>query len=206
MANDRIKLRTPPFRLSFPKLLRAESYEDGPAKYSCSMLFYPDKMSKAQLKLFKAMEKAADDAIREKFKIKKGKKIPANFKFPLRDGDEKPDLDGYGDGCRFASASSKMKPGIIDLDGVELLDDEEVYAGMWCRATLTVFAYDNIGKGAAFGLYNIQKLADDESFSSRTSAEDDFADDDWDDDDLDGMMGAGQSGSSDDDDEDDPMA
>jgi len=204
---ERIKLRTPPFRLSFPNVFSPSSYEGSTPKYSISMLFYPEKMNKKQLALFKAMEKAADDAVRDKFKVGKGKKIPSNIKMPIRDGDEKPDLDGYGDGCRFASASSKMRPGVIDLDGVEIDDIEELYAGCWCRATLTVYAYDNIGKGAAFGLYNLQKLADDESFSSRTSAEDDFADDDWDDDELDGMIGAGhQEGGSDDEDDDDPMA
>lgn len=202
---ERIKLKTPPFRLSFPNLLAPNSYEGGPAKYGCSMLFYPDKMNKKQKALFDAMVQAADAALREKFKIPKGKKIPANFKLPMRDGDEKPDLDGYGDGCKFASATSKMKPGIIDVNGVEIDDAEEIYAGCWCRATITVFGYDNIGKGAAFGLYNIQKIADDASFSNRASAEDDFADDDWDDDELDGMIGAGhQEGSTDE--EDDPMA
>jgi hypothetical protein len=125
------------------------------------------------------------------------------MKMPIRDGDEKPDLDGYGDGCRFASASSKMKPGVIDLDGIEIDDPEELYAGCWCRATITVYPYDNIGKGAAFGLYNLQKVADDDSFSNRTSAEDDFADEDWGDDELDGMIGAGhQEGGED---EDDPL-
>jgi len=203
---ERVKLRTPPFRLSFPNVFAPSSYEGSAPKYSISMLFYPEKMNKKQLASFKAMEKAADTAIRDKFKIAKGKKIPSNIKQPLRDGDEKPDLDGYGDGCRFASASSKMRPGVIDLDGVEIDDPEELYAGCWCRATLTVYGYDNIGKGAAFGLYNIQKLADDESFSSRTSAEDDFADDDWDDDDLEGMIGAGHQDGSDDDDDDDPLA
>ena len=198
---ERVKLRTPPFRLSFPNVFAPSSYEGSAPKYSISMLFYPEKMNPKQAKLFKALESAAENAVRDHFKIAKGKKLPGNLKMPLRDGDEKPDLDGYGDGCRFASASSKMKPGVIDLDGIEIDDPEELYAGCWCRATLTVYAYDNIGKGAAFGLYNLQKVADDDSFSSRTSAEDDFADDDWDDDDLDGMLGAGSSS-----DDDDPMA
>ena len=201
---ERVKLRTPPFRLSFPNVFAPSSYEGSTPKYSISMLFYPGKMNKKQKELYNIMYKAAEDALRDKFKVAKGKKIPSNLKFPLRDGDEKPDLDGYGDGCMFASASSKMRPGIVDIDQVEIDDPEDIYAGCWARATLTVYAYDNIGKGAAFGLYNIQKLADDESFSSRTSAEDDFADEEWDDDDVSGMLGAGHTdGSSDD---DDPLA
>lgn len=206
MANDRVKLRTPPFRLSFPNVFQSTSYEGSPPKYSISMLFYPDLMNKKQKKLYDAMVSAADEAVRTKFKIGKGKKIPANFKMPFREGDEKPDLDGYGDGCMFAGASSKMRPGVVDLDGCEIDDPEDLYPGCWCRATVTVYGYDNIGKGAAFGLYNIQKLKDDASFSSRTSAEDDFADDDWDDDDLDSMEGAGQQTGGDSDDTDDPTA
>lgn len=208
MANERIKLRTPPFRLSFPNVFQPSSYEGSTPKYSIAMLFYPDKFTKKQKKLYDLLVSSAEDALREKFKIKKGKKIPSNLKFPMRDGDEKPDLDGYGDGCMFASASSKMRPGVVDMDQVEIDDMEDIYAGCWCRATLTVYAYDNIGKGAAFGLYNLQKLDDDDSFSSRTSAEDDFADDDWDDDDVSGMKGAGhqESAGDDDDDDDDPTA
>lgn len=205
MAKERIKLRTPPFRLSFPNVFSPNTHGDSGPKYSISMLFYPEKMNKKQLALFKEMEKAAEDAVRSMFNVAKGKKLPNNFKMPFRDGDEKPDLDGYGDGCTFASASSKMRPGVVDLDGVEIDDAEELYPGCWCRATLTVYAFDNKSKGAAFGLYNIQKLRDDDSFSSRTSAEEDFADDEWDDDDLDGMVGAGQKGGSAGDD-DDPMA
>lgn len=77
----------------------------------------------------------------------------------------------------FATASSKQRPGLVDRNKQPILTEEEFYPGCWARATVTAYSYDNVGKGVAFGLHNIQKLGDDENFTGRVAAEEDFGDD-----------------------------
>jgi len=150
---ERLKAVTPPFRVSFPAVFEASSYQGGDPKYSVVMLFYPDKFKKLI------------------------KDLPGNFKKPLRDGAEKAHLDGYGEGMMFGTASSKQRPGLVDRTKQPILTEEEFYPGCWARATITAYPYDNVGKGVAFGLHNLQKLGDDENFTGRVAAEDDFGDD-----------------------------
>jgi hypothetical protein len=173
---ERLKAVTPPFRVSFPSVFEASSYQGGDPKYSVVMLFYPDKFTEADKKAWKTMQAIADAASKDKFK-KLIKDLPGNFKKPLRDGAEKAHLDGYGEGMMFGTASSKQRPGLVDRNKQPILTEEEFYPGCWARATITAYPYDNVGKGVAFGLHNLQKLGDDENFTGRVAAEDDFGDD-----------------------------
>jgi hypothetical protein len=132
-------------------------------------------MSDKEKKQFAAMRALLNDACIEKFgKDFKTMAANPNFKRGLRHGNEKPDLDGYGPTCRFATASTKTQPGLMDRDRTPIMRSEDFYAGCWARATVTAYGYDNKSKGVAFGLQNLQKLGDDESFSGRVAAEDDF--------------------------------
>lgn len=172
---ERSKVTTPPFRVSFPAVFEKSQYGEGKPKYSVVMLFYPEKMNDKEKKRFSAMKGLLDEACRAKFgkSLKDMSKNP-NFKPGIRKGEEKEDLDGYGEGMLFATASSLMQPGIIDRDRDPIINAEDFYAGCWSRATVTAYAYDNKSKGCAFGLQNLQKLGDDDSFSGRVGAEDDF--------------------------------
>ena len=173
---ERTKVITPPFRVSFPSIFEPSSYQGGDPKYSLAMLFYPAKFSEADKKAFAALKAAADAAGMDKFK-KAVKDFPDNMRRPLRRGEEKAHLEGYGEGCVFATASSKQRPGLIDRDKQDILDKDAFYPGCWARATVTAYAYDNKGKGVAFGLHNIQKLGDGENFTGRVAADEDFGDD-----------------------------
>jgi len=173
---ERLKAVTPPFRVSFPSIIEASSYQGSDPKYSVVMLFYPEKFTEADKKAWATMQSIADAASKDQFK-KLIKELPANFKRPIRNGDEKGHLEGYGDGCMFATASSKQRPGLVDRTRQPILTEEEFYPGCWARATITAYGYDNVGKGVAFGLHNVQKLGDDDNFTGRVAAEDDFADD-----------------------------
>jgi hypothetical protein len=75
----------------------------------------------------------------------------------------------------FAAATSMRQPGVIDAGKARLMSDDDFYSGCYARATVTAYAYDKSGnKGVAFGLQNLQKLADGEAFSGRVAPEDDF--------------------------------
>jgi hypothetical protein len=164
VSKNQKKILTPVFRVSFPALFEPTEFQ-GKKKYSVTMLF--DK--NADLTEIKA---AIGQAIREQWPTK----VPPNLRNPLRDGAEKPDLDGY-DGCLFIKASSTTRPGVVDQDCKEIIDSAEVYAGCFARATIVPFAYDlkeTGARGVSFLLSNVQKVDDGDSFSGRGRASDDF--------------------------------
>lgn len=174
---ERLKVVTPPFRVSFPAVFEPSSYQGGDPKYSVVGLFYPGKFTDADKKAWASMQAIADVASKDKFK-KAVKDLPANLKRPIRSGAEKEHLEGYNvPGCMFATFSSKQRPGIVDRNKQPILTEEDFYPGCWARATITAYPYDNVGKGVAFGLHNLQKLGDDENFTGRVAAEEDFDDD-----------------------------
>jgi ssDNA-binding protein len=195
---ERVAVYTPPFRVSFPNVFRSSSYNGGEAKYSLVMLFYPANFNEAHKKAWREVGRIANEASIEKFK-KPLKELPDNFRKPFRKGEEKAHLDGYGEGCIFFTASSKQAPGVVDRNKATVLE-QDLYPGCWARASVTAFAYDNKGKGVSFGLHNIQKLGEGESFSGRIAAEEDFGDN------VDDIFPDDGGGSSTGDDDNDPMA
>lgn len=101
----------------------------------------------------------------------------AKWKMPLRDGDEERDDDENYAGHWFINASSDQKPGFVDKDRQPILDAEEIYSGMYGRASVNFYAFNTAGNvGIACGLNNLQKLKDGENLTGRKRAEDDFAD------------------------------
>lgn len=158
------KVKTPKFRVSFPQVFEPKSFNNGEPKFSVAMLFD----SQADLT---EMKRILKEAAHEKW----GTKLPSSLRNAFRDGVEKKELQGYGEGITFATASSKQKPGLVDQAVKPIMDRGEFYAGCYARATVTAFAYDQQGnKGVSFGLHNIQKVEDGERFDGRTNAEDDF--------------------------------
>lgn len=174
------KLQTPIFRVSFPSVFEASSYQGGAPKYSVSAVWDPERFTANEKKLWQSILDLCDEVSMERFK-KKMSALPGNFKKAIRDGEEKADLGGYGPGKLFANISSKMKPGLIDRDRAPITNPDDFYPGCYARATITAYAYDNVGKGVALGLQNLQKVADGERLDSRTDAAEDFGDDDLDD-------------------------
>lgn len=163
------KVLTPSFRVSFPCVFKPRSaFDNQEPKYSIVMLF-PKEVTKSEE--FKALKKLCQDAAKEKW----GDQIPKNIRLPWRDGDEeKSHLAGYP-GSVFMTASTRMKPGLVDEKLQDIINESDFYAGCWARATINAFAYDTMGnKGIGIGLINIQKIKDDDPFVNRSKPEDDF--------------------------------
>jgi len=173
------RLLTPKFRVSFPQVFEKSSYNNGALRYSVTGLFYPKQFSEKELAQWNAIRAKLAEVCKEHFKKDlKTMKEDRSFKIPFHKGNEKT-YQGYGDPdmIYFSMANSKRRPQIVDVDGVTLItaeNPEPFYAGCWARASVNPYAFDNIGKGLAIGLGNIQKVKDDESFEGFTSAEDDF--------------------------------
>lgn len=171
------KVQTPVFRVSFPAVFEAKSFEGSAPKFSVAAIWDPKRFTDVEKKLWQGIIDLCDEVSLERFKKKMGD-LPGNFKKAIRDGAEKADLAGYGEGLLFANLSSKMKPGLIGVDRAPIMSAEDFYPGCYARATVTAYSYDNKGKGVALGLQNLMKVADGERLDSRTDAAEDFGDTD----------------------------
>ena len=171
------KFVTPHFLVAFPNVFTATSYMESEPKFSVTAIFNPPKFTKREQELWKKLTTGVDQVCVETFK-KKAAMLPKNFKLGLRDGAEKPELNGFTEDCIFANLTSKFKPDITDINGEPVTEaDERVYAGCIMRATITPYAYNNVGKGYALGLNNIQLLKwDTPRIDGRTSSSEDFQD------------------------------
>lgn len=158
-------------RFSYANVFQPKAAMDGgEAKYSVVLLI-PKKDTKMVEDIKKDIQ-AAIQAGKEKW----NGKIPPSVKTPLRDGDEeRPDREEFK-GMYFVSASSKVKPQVVDRNLQPIIDTTEFYSGCYGRASINFYAYSvNGNKGIACGLGNLQKLDDGESFTGRRRAEDEFS-------------------------------
>ena len=167
---------TPPFRISFPSLFVATAFQDGPLKFSVVAIWNTEDVKGKYREDWGQLVTALDQKSREFFDTPLSK-LPANFRRGIHNGNEKAHLGGYGEGTLFANLSSDRKPQVVDLSKVVIPDGDtdRIYPGAWARASVGVYAFDNIGKGVAIGLNNVQWLGHGERLDSRTDAADDFA-------------------------------
>lgn len=169
-----VKLQTPVFRVAFPAVFEPKAITDGaPKKYSMTMLFTIADIAKdaAEKKKWADLKAAAQFTAQEKWP----KGIPAKLDSPFKDGMMKQEYQGYGAGVIFINASTKQRPGLVDLNLNKIITPEDFYGGCYARATINPYAWEFMGKcGISFGLQNIQKVKDGEPFGGRSRAEDDF--------------------------------
>lgn len=168
-------------RWSYVNAWEPKSINGGAPKYSVSLII-PKSDTKTIEKIQAAIQAAYEEG---QGKLKgNGKSVPALsvLKTPLRDGDsERPDDEAYADSY-FVNANSGTAPGIVDADRNPIIDRSEVYSGVYGRASINFYAFNNNGnKGIACGLNNLQKIRDGEPLGGKTRAEDDFATEDDDD-------------------------
>lgn len=145
---------TCPARLAFPSLDKPTKMEGtaGEPKYQASLLFPPAAD-------ITALRSAANAAAKSKF----GAAPKGSLRNPFRAQGEK-QFTGFVDGAYYINTSTKFMPVILGEDkSIISATDPRVYPGVWVRAKVTCYAYDQAGnKGVAFGLVSLQRLADDE--------------------------------------------
>lgn len=164
-------------RLSYVHLNAPYAHQvGGDAKYSVTVLVpKTDKKTKATIDA--AIAAATQLGISKNWN---GTKPPV-LATPVYDGDGvRPNGDPFGaecKGCWVFTASSKAdrRPRIVDVNVQDIIDPNAVYSGIWGRVGVDAYPYNSNGKrGIAFGLTNVQKLADGDPLGSVTTAEDDF--------------------------------
>ena len=167
-------------RASYVHLLDQTSVDGGKPHYSCSFLIPKDDAK--SIEAVKKALRAAYDEGQEKLKGT-GKTVPAfeSLKNPLRDGDaEFPDRPEYKN-CYFLNANNyARKPGVVDTELNEIIDPDEIYSGMYCKAFCSAYVFNRgVNKGIAISLEHVMKVGDGERLGgSPTSIKDAFGDDD----------------------------
>lgn len=167
---------TPTFRMSYPNVFTPRKNElSGKDEYGTVCLFEKgENLSKLEALCRAAMEK------------KWGKdqtQWPKPIRSPFRDQGEKAKMvdgkrvlpAGHVDGAIFINLKSSQRPGVVDQNVQRVIDESQIYAGCYARATITAYAYEQKGnRGVAFGLVNLQKVKDGEPLSGRNQPEADF--------------------------------
>jgi hypothetical protein len=167
-------------RLSFPHLFAPHAIGESDPKYS-TMLLIPKSDTKTIAEMRAAEKEAAEAGKNTKF----GGKIPGNLASIIKDGDEDGTAEDYPERAGHyyctVSSSPQYKPGVVDRRVQEIIDQSEVYSGVFAKVSLTAFPYNTNGnKGVSFGLNNVQILGGGDSLAGGKAASEDFevADDD----------------------------
>lgn len=146
-------------RLSFPHLFQPHSMEEGQEKKFSAVFLLDDEKHAT---LIAHIEKLIDRCALDQYK----KKI--SFKRCLRDGAEKPEMDGYGEGTHFISAARKTRPAVVNRDRSPVTEEDGIiYAGCYVNASIRLWAQDNKwGKRVNAELRAVQFLRDGDSFGA----------------------------------------
>lgn len=149
------RVLTPVARAIYTNLLEPGEYE-GKTAYDITLIFEKESS-------MKELQQAVLYAAKEKF----GNKLP-DLKKTFRNGNEKVDSGGPDafENRIFIHPKSNNKPQTgYKKSGkfIEITNPDEIYWGMWVRATVTAYGYDKKGnKGVAFALNNVLKVRDGE--------------------------------------------
>ena len=175
------QITTGKVRFSYVNLFTPKSpMGGGDPKYSVTLLI--PKSDTATLNKIKA---ACEEAKAKYMERGNGKKLPANLKTSLHDGDgERPNGGEFGQeckGCYVLTVSSKNKPTIVNADKTPLTEPSDLWSGCYGRAVINFYVYDNAGnKGITAGLNGIMKLYDGEPLGGAVVTDKDW-DDGWED-------------------------
>ena len=153
-------------RLNFPVLFTPKADKNDPTKinYSCQLLI-PKSDTATMAKIREAIEEAKREGLGKKW----GGTMPPNITAPYHDGDGIKPVAGteYDPECKGhyvinVKTSESYKPDVVDGQLNPILDQSEIYSGVYARVLLSFFPYFNSGgrKGISVSFSNVQKIAD----------------------------------------------
>lgn len=153
-------------RFSYVHLFKPYAFQQGQEeKYSCTVLV-PKTDTDTMARVNAAIEAAKQRGISDKW----GGIQPPVVPTPLYDGDGVRPSDGmeFGSECKghwvfTASAKADYPPEVVDRQGNPVINQSEIYSGMYGRVNVTFYPYAFGGKkGIGCGLGPVQKLRDGE--------------------------------------------
>ncbi len=165
-------------RLSYVNVFKPYAHMEGQEeKYSVTILIpKTDVATKARI------DAAINAAIEQGINTKWNGVKPPKVAIPVYDGDGTKPSDGteFGPECKghwvfTASCKKDYPPQVVDTQVQPILNQSEVYSGMYGRVSVVFAPYMFGGKkGVGAYLGNIQKTRDGEPLTSKRSAADDF--------------------------------
>lgn len=175
--NELTNITTGEVRLSYVHLFKPYAAMQGQEeKYSCTILV-PKTDADTKARIDAAIEAAKQKGTSDKWNGVR----PPILAVPVYDGDGVRPSDGmaFGPECKghwvfTASAKADYPPEIVDKMGNPIINQSEVYSGMYGRVNVTFFPYMFGGKkGIGCGLGPVQKLRDGEALggSAPTAAQ-----------------------------------
>lgn len=203
MAEKKIrkKFLTPIGVFNFPSVFhKAKAMEEGGKDaYEITIVFDKEYLKKnpEELARFNAIKAELDRVCVEMYK-KPVKEVTAKiprFWNPIRQGEEKEHLEGFGAGKVFFKCKTQRRPGVVGPDAKTPIDDEDaIYSGAYGRLSVTPFAYGEGGKntkggkGVSIMLNSVMFVKDGDRLDGGSNPSEDFGEvaieDDGDDDDL----------------------
>lgn len=177
--SDVTTMTTGEVRLSYVHLFKPYAKEQGQEeKFSCTILV-PKSDTATMGRINAAIEAAKQKGIRDKWNGNCPPMVPT----PVYDGDGVRPSDGseFGPECKghwvFAARSkADFPPEIVDQNINPVINQSEIYSGIYARVSLSFYPYYFGGKkGIGCGLNAVQKLRDGEPLAeSRVTASDAF--------------------------------
>ena len=148
-------------RLSFPNLFVAKGFKGSEPKFGA--VFLLDKKKHASL--IEEIREASIKLAKEAF----GGKVPKKCIMCLHDGEEKEDVDGYGEDVMFLTSSNKKRPQVINRDRSALVEEDGIiFAGCYVNASVNLWVQDNdFGKRINASLSAVQYVKDGEAFGEK---------------------------------------
>lgn len=176
MSNNILDVVTGKVRLSYVHLFTPYAAQPGQdPKYSCTIL-----LPKSDVATKQKIDAAINAAIQQGVSGKWNGVRPPVLAVPVHDGDGVRPSDGmpFGEECRghwVFTASSKQRVEVVDMNLNPIIDQTQVYSGMYARVSIRFFPFNTNGKkGVGCGLYPVQKLEDGEPLGGRVSAAEAF--------------------------------
>lgn len=154
-------------RLSYVHLFKPYAHMQGQEeKFSCTILV-PKSDAETMARINAAIEAAKQKGIAEKW----NGQCPPIVPTPVYDGDGVRPSDGmaFGQECKghwvfTASAKADYPPEVVDKNLNPIINQSEVYSGMYARVNVNFYPYAFGGKkGIGCGLGPVQKINDGEA-------------------------------------------
>lgn len=165
--NNETNVTTGEVRMSYCHLFKPYAYQPGQdEKYQVTVL-----VPKTDMDTMKRINAAIEAAKQRGVSDKWNGQMPPICPTPVYDGDGVRPSDGmaFGQECKghwvfTASAKADYPPEVVDKMGNPIINQSEVYSGMYGRVNVTFFPYAYGGKkGIGCGLGPVQKLRDGEA-------------------------------------------
>lgn len=166
MNMDICRVTTGEARLSYVHVFKPYAFQPGQEEKYCVTVLVPKTDTDTMGRINAAIEAAKQRGVSDKW----NGVCPPMLATPVHDGDGVRPSDGmpFGDECKGhwvfnASAKVDYPPEVVDANGNPIINQSEVYSGMYGRVCMNFYPYTFGGKkGIGCGLGPVMKLRDGE--------------------------------------------